>query len=259
MRWIAVIFAALIIAVIPPRSFPSGAKIEITQGQSVALALKEQHVITSAFLFTTLARFTGTDTKLKSGRYVFTTALPMPAVLWRVASGDFGTTIIKVTIPEGSTNKQISTLTGVDVGESNQGYLFPDTYFFDQFSKAEEVRGRMEGNFNSRVGTTTKDTVTMASIVEAEAATSSDRRLVAGILLKRLKIGMPLQVDVATSTYEHTDLPDAPINNPGIDSIRAVIRPTDSPYWYYLSDRDGQMHYARTFAEHKSNRERYGI
>lgn len=259
MRWAVVIFAALVIAVAPPRSFPVGARVEIPRGQSVARSLKDQHVISSTFLFSTLARLSGTATKLKSGRYVFDKALPLPAVLWRVSSGDFGTEVIKVTIPEGYTNAQISGLVGIKLEETDQGYLFPDTYFFDEFSTALEVRDRMRANFDARVGNTTRDTVILASIIEAEAATTTDRKIVAGILLKRLKIGMPLQVDVATSTYEHAGLPSAPINNPGLDAIDAARNPVDSPYWYYISDKSGILRYARTFAEHKANRERYGI
>ena len=243
----------------PPRLFPAGLKVEIPQQKSVAQSLKKQNVITSTFLFNALARISGADKKLKSGRYIFERALPMPAVLWRIARGDYGAKVIKVTIPEGSTNLDISKLVGVDLGEAGQGYLFPDTYYFDQFVTADEIRAKMHANFDAKVSTSTKDIVTLASIVEAEAASTNDRRIVSGILLKRLKIGMPLQVDVATSTYDYTGLPSAPINNPGLDAIDAALKPTDSPYLYYISDHSGVMHYARTFTEHKANRERFGI
>ncbi|HEY4518138.1 MAG TPA: endolytic transglycosylase MltG [Candidatus Paceibacterota bacterium] len=255
------IFFIVFLLVAPPRQFPIGKPIEVemVSGSSIGDALWVNHVISSSIPFDLTAQILGVDTKLKAGRYVFSSPLPWPAVLWRVTKGEYGTKSRKVTIPEGYDNEQISKLVGVEIGLADQGYLFPDTYFFDEFSTAQEVRARLKDNFNARVGMTTKDTVTLASIIEAEAATTSDRRMVAGVLLKRLKIGMPLQVDVATSTYEHTGLPSGPINNPGLDAIDAARNPTDSPYWYYISDRNGIMHYARTFAEHKANRERYGI
>jgi len=130
-----------------------------------------------------------------------------------------------------------------------------------------------------------------ASLVEREAQKEDDRAVVAGILLKRRKNGWPLQVDAtvqyalasqkcsivtfpcdwwpaklssqdlkinsAYNTYLDKDLPLGPICNPGLSSIKAVLHPKDSPYWYYLSGKDGQIHYARTISEHQANIRRY--
>ena len=64
---------------------------------------------------------------------------------------------------------------------------------------------------------------------------------------------MGLQVDAAPETYKVRGLPKKPINNPGLLAIKAAMYPTKSPYLYYLHDKDGKVHYAKTFAEHRLN------
>lgn len=125
----------------------------------------------------------------------------------------------------------------------------------------------------------------LASLVEREARASADRPIIAGILLKRLRDGHPLQVDATVqyaigythsdgwwrkelttddlkfkspyNTYINAGLPPGAICNPGLSSITAVIHPTPTDYYYYLSDKSGQMHYARTLEEHNANIARY--
>lgn len=119
----------------------------------------------------------------------------------------------------------------------------------------------------------------MASLLEEEARTTETRKMVSGILWKRLSAGMPLQVDAVFpyiigkntfeitlkdlefdspyNTYKYKGLPPGPISNPGKDSILAAIYPTKSDYWFYLSDKNGLMHYAITFDEHKINKAKY--
>lgn len=133
--------------------------------------------------------------------------------------------------------------------------------------------------------------LTLASLVEREAKTPQDRALIADILLKRLEDGWPLQVDATVqyaaasrecltlksgcnwwpreltandlqikspfNTYLNQGLPPGPICNPGLSSIKAVLNPTESPYWYYLSGKDGVMHYAKTNKEQEDNIEKF--
>ncbi len=175
---------------------------------------------------------------------------------------------------------------------SKEGYLFPDTYFVPTNIQPAELAKLLETNFTRQTGSlkegilTSKrslaDIVTMASIVEEEGKTQYDRDVIAGILWHRLNIGMPLQVDAVFAyatgtrnktsatltkedlttdgpynTYTRKGLPPTPISNPGLESLRSAIWPAGSPYLYYLSDKKGVMHYARTFEEHKKNREKY--
>lgn len=97
----------------------------------------------------------------------------------------------------------------------------------------------------------------MASILEREAKGDQDREQISGILWKRLSIGMALQVDAAPETYKERGLPDSPIGNPGLESIYASLYPKTTPYLYYLHDKQGMIHYARSFAEHKANIAKY--
>ena len=101
------------------------------------------------------------------------------------------------------------------------------------------------------------DVLVLASILEGEAKTEKDMKIVAGVLLARLTQGMPLQVDVALETYKQKGLPKNPINNPGLTAINAVLHPITTPYLFYLTGNDGNMYYAKTFEEHKRNIQKY--
>jgi UPF0755 protein len=137
--------------------------------------------------------------------------------------------------------------------KNRQGYLFPDTYFFNKSITADGVIGALHMNFNKKVVSPQNDVVVMASILEKEASGKRDVGVIAGILWKRITLNMPLQVDAAPETYKEKGLPVMPISNPGLVSIFAALHPIDSPYLYYLHDKNGMVHYAKTFAEHKKN------
>jgi UPF0755 protein len=106
-------------------------------------------------------------------------------------------------------------------------------------------------------GKSEKEIMVMASIVEREAKGNGDRDFISGILWKRLAIGMPLQADAAPVTYKTKGLPENPIANPGIESIKASIYPKNSSYLYYLHDPNGFIHYAKNFKDHVSNKLKY--
>ncbi len=138
-----------------------------------------------------------------------------------------------------------------------------------------------------RKGLTAYEALILASLVEKEARLDKDRPEVAGILLKRLKNDWSLQVDATIqyalgyqsnektwwkkeltdydlkidspyNTYINKGLPPGPIANPGIASIRAVVEANeDTPYWFYLSDKNGKMHYSKTIEEHNENVRKY--
>jgi len=170
-----------------------------------------------------------------------------------------------------------------------EGYLFPDTYFFSPTAGVDAVIASMKENFDKKIepllsdieasDNTLEEIITMASIIELEGKTVQAREIISGILWKRIEIGMALQVDASFAyilnkgtseitaedlkldspynSYKHRGLPPTPISNPGLESIRAAIFPKQSPYLYYLSDRDGNMYYARDFEEHKENKRKY--
>ena len=66
-----------------------------------------------------------------------------------------------------------------------------------------------------------------------------------------------LAIDSPYNTYSHRGLPPTPISNPGLSSIDAVLNPAQTPFLYYLTADDGTFYYAKTFEEHKRNKQRY--
>jgi UPF0755 protein len=190
--------------------------------------------------------------------------------------------LLSITIPEGSTSFEIASIVAkalpsisVDIfGETISKYnadgkLFPSTYFLLPSYSAEDIVKIMVETFSKKMatlGVVTKinpplkdenDVLVLASILEGEAKSQDDMKIVAGILIKRLTIGMPLQVDVAKVTYKNKGLPAMPINNPGLTAIDAALHPTTSEYLYYITGDDGSMHYSKTFEEHKKNIKKY--
>lgn len=175
-------------------------------------------------------------------------------------------------------------------GASIEGYLFPDTYRVFPDSNPKDVIKKMLTNFGTKVTPelrdelsrskrTLFDAVTLASIVEREVRGAHDRSLVADIFWRRLQADIPLQsdatvnyvtgkhalqpsqedttVDSPYNTYRYRGLPPGPIGNPGLESITAVLRPQSSDYFYFLTDAQSSVHYAKTFEEHLSNKTKY--
>ncbi len=181
---------------------------------------------------------------------------------------------------------------------AKQGYMFPDTYLFNKKEVVQDVVATMRQNFDKKVTADIQSQIKkqnfsldqgiiLASIVERESHDSipNERQMVASILLKRFRLGMPLQADAtvqyalgydpfqktwwrtlstddlkspsAYNTYLHTGLPPMPICNPGLASIQAVAQATDTPYLYYLHDKSGQIHFAKTLDEQTSNQLKY--
>ena len=264
----------------PPYNFPKNTIVTIPSGMDLFQAselLAQDHVVRYAFIFRSAAIILGGEKNLQAGDY----ELPYPenpyTLAWRMVHADYGIRTIRVTIPEGYTDKQISFLfdktrfplfdAGAFVRIAPQGYMFPDTYFVGVNATATSTIQLFRENFETQIdplqdeiassGYNENDVLTMASILEAEVPGDTDRKLVAGILWKRLKLGMLLQVDSAPETYQTAGLPATPIDNPGLDSIKAALNPTTSKYLYFLTDKKGVVHYAETFAEHEANIKKY--
>lgn len=176
---------------------------------------------------------------------------------------------------------------------SLEGYLFPDTYQFRRDASAEDIVATFLANFEKKVfeeiaddvrkqNMSLHDVVTLASIVEGEVRTEEDRKIVSGVFQNRLESGQALQSDATIkyilgtskiqhsveetrvtspyNTYVHAGLPPGPIGNPGLVSIEAALFPTDTDYVYFLSNPEtGETFYARTFEEHKKNKDANGL
>ena len=171
-----------------------------------------------------------------------------------------------------------------------EGFLFPDTYYFSPFVTTEEIARVFLDNFDKKLTSDLREEIerqdkeifeiiTMASLLEKEIRATEDKKMVSGILWKRLESGMPLQVDATIiyitgkkttkvsisetkidspyNTYRYRGLPVSPICNPGLDSIRAAIYPESSKYWYYLSTPQGETIFSRTLKEHNIAKAKY--
>ena len=168
-------------------------------------------------------------------------------------------------------------LKDIPYGSANrlEGYLFPDTYEFYLKDEPQNVLGRLLRNFNARLdeddladiensGFTMQEILTLASIVEAEAANDAERPIVASVMFNRLEnwenpvLGMDstvyygaklmgttftTELDSPYNTYLYPGIPAGPICNPGLNSIRAVLHPEDTSYYYFATGVDGINHF----------------
>lgn len=300
----AVLFLSVVSwSLMPPSGFQKNKVITIKNGATltdVSTLLKNENIIRSQSFFEICSRLVGGEKPVLAGQYLFKEPISTCRVALRIARGISGVPAIRVTLPEGMTNKDIAiileknipnfdTAVFLEHARLREGFLFPDTYFFLESMTIQDIEKKMTENFYKKIapfideinasGHTEREIVIMASILEKEATTEVDKAIVSGILWKRISIGMPLQVDASFlylfgkkssevtvedkqvkstyNTYLNKGLPLGPIGNPGIAAIRAAIHPTPSPYLYYLSDNDGEMHYAETFEEHKANKQKY--
>lgn len=286
-----------------PGDFPSGRYLEIEQGWSIDQAgnfLNGKNVIRSPLLFKILIPIIGKTNNIIAGEFRFDQPESLFSVIKSVTDTGYQGRAIRVTIPEGFTNKDIADLLDgklPDFDKTNflkialfkEGSLFPDTYIFPISYTEEKVMNKMFDNFQTKIAEikpaiiaskrTRNEIIIMASILEKEARTTATRKMISGILWKRFDAGKLLQVDASFmylldkkssdltgadlninspyNTYLYKGLPPGAISNPGLDALQAALYPEGSKYWFYLSDNDGNMHYAVTFDEHKKNKVLY--
>lgn len=285
-----------------PLSFPINQVVHISEGETlddVATSLAQENVIHSPALFKVFVYLLAGEKRIIAGDYYFQERRPVFSIAHRVVSGEYGLKPVTVTIPEGATVYDIADVLDrkmdpnafdreefIRSAESLEGYLFPATYKFLPNVKERVILDEMQRVFAEKVAILEEDieafgrplgeVVIMASLLEKEARTTRSRRIIAGILWKRLEIDMPLQVDAVFpyingkntfeltykdldidspyNTYRYKGLPIGPIANPGLDSLKAAVTPIETDYLFYLSDMDGRMHYAENFEEHKRNK-----
>lgn len=176
----------------------------------------------------------------------------------------------------------------LDGAESLEGFLFPDTYDFFIGSSSRVIARKFLDNFKNKASNlfiSKRDTLkrlTLASIIEKEVPDQEEKGpVVAGILLKRELSDVPLQVDATLcyvknrllcgeiipsdkdidspyNSYRNKGFPPGPISNPGLSAIKASLQPTDSEYWYFISDpKTKETVFAKTLDEHNQNIVKY--
>lgn len=287
--------------------------VEKGQGsREIALNLEKQGLINWASVFRLYVATKGVSGKLQAGSYFLSSSMNIPRMAEKFVNGEI--IKIKLVVPEGynlkdiekalflfNKNSDISSLKAGDFKSefnfledisdqaSLEGFLFPDTYEFSYQKNDREIVQKMLDNFDKKftpyrnkvsgAGLTPFQTITMASLIEKEVKTKEDKELVSGILWKRLKNKIPLQVDATINyitekqtgrvlieetkidspynTYKYLGLPAGPICNPGLESIEAAMYPKNSVYWYYLSTPEGKTIFSRTLEEHNIAKFKY--
>lgn len=275
----------------PVSSLSQPAIFVIPRGESTDLIvsrLKQEGFIRSSLALNLILYWQGLVGKIQAGDFRLSQAM----TAWEISQALIHGTLDQwVTVIEGWRSEEVAAKLQLPANEfqSAEGYLFPDTYLIPRDASASAVIDILKSNFNNKIkplqpdieksGLTLNQTLIFASLVEREVKYDQDRPLVAGILIKRWRNDWPLQVDAtvqyalgregdwwpqtsaadrqiksAHNTYLYRGLPPGSICNPGLASIKAVVYPEASDYWFYLSDQQGQMHYGRTLEEHHSNK-----
>lgn len=284
-----------------------------TTASKLAEELQQRHLIRSAWAFRYLARSRQSDFRLYVGDYQLAPTMAPDEMIKRLIVGPIAIDTIRVTIPEGYTTEQIIELfvqkgigskeefTKVVVEDGFpypflkdapkgihrlEGYLFPNTYdiavkatshavldlLLQQFAKelTPEVQKQLD-----IIRLSVPQWVTLGSMVEKEAVKESDRPLIASVVMNRLKINQPLQIDATIqflldapkpklynkdlqipspyNTYLNLGLPLGPIANPGHASLQAALYPAQTEFLYYVAKKDGFHAFAKTYAEHLKN------
>lgn len=295
--------------------------IEIPKGASVNTisdVLYENELIKNKTMFKVVAKLSNKTPQFKAGKYLLNQTYSNNDIVSLLASGKFYQDGVKITIPEGSTSNEIITilvekkLGSKEVYEelinnpkdfydefsflnqediiSLEGFLYPDTYYFDEKISEKEILTKMLSMFNNiynddfkkkqkEMNMTLSEVVNLASIVEKEAVLDEDRPIIASVFYNRLDIDMPLQsdatiqyifeerkkivtykdleIDSPYNSYKNKGLPPTPIANPGVKSIEGVLYPKDTEYLYFVAKMDGGNNYSVKYEDHLKYVEEY--
>ncbi len=278
-----------------------------SSAREIAQTLKKDRILSFETPFLVLSKVTGLHRKLKAGLYRMDSRMSLWGVLGVLSAGK--SELMIFCVPEGFTVYQIAQLAAsknIVLAEdfmraaedaklakslglsANQleGFLFPETYRLPLGVGPEAMASLMVNYFHRMVGEgyvekakkqglTLFQAVILASIVEKEAHLDSERPIIAGVLLNRLRRNMRLEVNATLNyvlenkrawlthnqlntrspynTYLKRGLPPTPICNPGISSLKAVVNPVPSEHLFYVALGDGSHLFADTFDEHRAN------
>ncbi|MEA2021968.1 MAG: endolytic transglycosylase MltG [Candidatus Caldatribacteriota bacterium] len=240
------------------------------------------------------------ENKLKYGEYTFSPSMNLIQIIDKLVKGEV--LQHKITIPEGFSSEQIAELLNkkevveekdfLDLvknpEKSWEGYLFPDTYEVPKHYGSKKMLDVFLSNFNrvieenkirqlaEKMSFSLDNIIILASIIEKEARTYEEKKLVSSVFHNRLNLDMKLQscatiyyilgnttkkldeydlkIDSPFNTYINKGLPPGPICNPGIDSIKAAIEPSDEDYLYFVLGEDGKHIFSKTYKEHLRNK-----
>ena len=283
---------------------PGPVRIDVVKGDtlsSVAEKLERARVISSSFMFKMEARVGGYGTEIKTGEYTFARGVESEEILQKLTAG-VAVPTLAITLPEGlsleETAREVAAQSGVSAAEfeeaarqtdygygfledpeikSTEGFLFPKQYEFEEGTTAPQMVTRMLEQYlmetqtmdvssaKERLNLTEYELVTVASLIEKEAARPEERPLVASVIYNRIRRDMPLQIDASIhyaldkqgeqlslvdlkvnspyNTYENTGLPPGPICSPGRESLEAAMNPAGTGYLYYVLKVNGEEHF----------------
>lgn len=283
-------------------------RIDVASGMNirdVGTLLAENGLLEHAGFMRLAAKIDGQSKTVKAGEYAFPEGLSALEYLHLLYEGPERYLLddqYKLTIPEGQSITQVATLfddpnafleasanpemiaaLGINA-PSLEGFLMPDTYFFNEKPSPMEAVARMVAQFQTVYNTLKAEipsaadqdlleVVTIASLIEEEARVEEERALVGAVIYNRLDKGMRLdmdstlqfalnkygerllntdkEVDSPYNTYRRAGLPPGPISSPGAGSLRAALQPSSEDYLYFVSNADGRTHtFSRTLSEH---------
>lgn len=307
---VALVLLSLTVVLFLPNPVPDGAAraVTIPRGSRVSQitdSLQAGGLLRSRVLFRWATKLLGAERRMRWGRFEFPEGASNYTIIRALQSGEYEVPV-RVRFPEGGTVRRYITIASIALGvdsmrlerlmskeelfkeynlnaASAEGYLLPDTYSFpyqpdekvvvDALFKAwtdfynDSLRQR-----EKRLGLTTHQVITLASIVQAESSIPEELPIIAGVYMNRLKRGMKLQADPtvqyalnetprrlmyqdyrtrhAYNTYVIKGLPPGPIGNPSRDAILAVLYPARHVYLYFVANGDGGHTFSRTYGEH---------
>lgn len=272
--------------------------------KSIANQLVKQQVIPSALPFVLLVRLVGKETYLQAGDYTLNKNVSPYQLILSLNHGK--STQGSITFIEGKTFKQmreklakneavkttIADLTDAEVmrlvGKDEkhaEGFFFPDTFYFDRNTADTVLLKRAYDGMQTKLDAAWEnrapnlpyknkyEALIMASIIEKETGKGSERPMIAGVFINRLRIGMRLQTDptviygmgdnyngnirrkdlttdTAYNTYTRDGLPPTPIAMPGLASIEAALNPEKTKALYFVGKGDGSHQFSNSLVEH---------
>ncbi len=280
----------------------------------VSNTLKEAGLIEYKWLFELFGRFSHADTKIKPGEYELQSTFDYRALVQNMRPGSGSAVTVQVTFPEGFSLRQTfllleekgvanyddlmnaaasykfnyDFLEDMESTQANrlEGFLFPDTYEFYVGMQSSSAINKFLENFHYRItaellqrmeerGQNIHEVITIASMIEKEAANDNERATIASVIYNRLRAGMPLGIDATTlylypdhegaptasmleedtpyNTRLYTGLTPTPICNPGLASIRAALYPENTNFYYYALDTSTGLHKFFTNANEFNN------